>query len=48
MMRKVLSYFTVVSKELHTSLATVENVREKEKLKEVADGKLLVVGLTVV
>ena len=29
-------------------MATVKNVREKEKMKEVADGKLLVVGLTAV
>ena len=46
MIRKVSFYFTVMSKELHTSLASVKNVRGKEKMKEVADGKLPVVGLT--
>ena len=30
-----------MSKELHATLANVENVKEKEKMKEVAAAKLL-------
>ena len=36
MMKKFSSYFTVLSKELRTSLATAENVREEEKMNETA------------
>ena len=42
MMRKKSLYFTVLFKELYASLANVGNVREKEKMKEVAISELLV------
>ena len=41
-MRKKSLYFTVLFKELYASLANVGNVREKEKMKEVAISELLV------
>ena len=36
-MIKVSSFFAAVSKDLHVSLSNVENVKEKEKMKVLAE-----------
>ena len=39
MMRKVSSFFPVVSKDQYVSLSNVENVKEREKMKVLAAAK---------